>query len=299
MKRVLFCFLTVAILFYGFAMAENDLMIGVMMSDVPTSGSMEGGGFVLGSKVTREEVRTISFSEDLSEAPENAWDVSANGDGSVLAWFTEGVYPRELTIAAQGGVRANPNCESLFAKYYNLEHIYFNGCFDMSLCTNMDSMFYYCKSLVDIDLSGLDTSHVTNMEWLFDACKSLVELDMTPLDTSSVINMHSIFSDCESLRSIDVSAMDTSATENMAWMFGGCSSLTELDISNFDTSSAVKIYGMFENCENLRSLDLSDFDTSSVEDMYELFSYCTNLESVDLSSFDKIGFRNCQLNSQE
>ena len=286
MKKILFCITVLVFVLACFAVAEEQLPSGVLMTDIPGYKNEKLDKSVLGSSVSREDIRTITFSDDLSEAPESAWDVSANQDGSVLAWLSEGGRPYELTIAADGGVRANPDSTSLFEYYYNLENIYFEGCFDTSLCTNMDSMFRCCKSLTELDLSGFDTSNVTNIERLFEDCKSLTELDVASLDTSSVTNMFAIFSNCESLKSLDISTMDTSSAENMAWMFGGCKSLTELDVSNLDTSSAIYIYAMFEECENLRTLDLTNFDTSRAEAMNEMFAGCTNLESVDLSSFD-------------
>ena len=286
MKKVLFCIVVLVFALGCFAVAEEQLPSGVLMTDVPRSVNMQLDKSVLGRRVSREDVKTISFSDDLSEAPARAWDVSANRDRSVLAWISEGASPYELTIAAEGGVYANPDSTSLFEHYYNLENIYFNGCFDTSLCTNMDFMFRCCKSLKELDLSGFDTSNVTSMEKLFEDCESLIELDMTPLDTSAVTNMLAIFADCVSLQSLNISTMDTSSAENMAWMFGKCKSLTELDVSNLDTSSAVKIYAMFEECESLRTLDLTNFDTSRAERMHEMFSSCTSLESVDLSSFD-------------
>ena len=286
MKKLLFCVVAFMVILGCWAVAEEQLPSGVLMSDVPGYINNQLDKSVLGSRVSREDIETVTFSDDLSDAPGSAWDVSANQDGSVLAWLSDGTSPYALTIAAEGGVRANPDSTSLFEHYYNLENIYFNGCFDTSLCTNMKSMFRCCKSLKELDLSGFDTSNVTNMEKLFEDCESLTELDVSPLDTSAVTNMLAIFADCERLQSLNISTMDTSSAENMAWMFGKCRSLTELDVSNLDTSSAIYIYAMFEECENLRTLDLSNFNTAKVERTHEMFSSCTNLESIDLSSFD-------------
>ncbi len=241
---------------------------------------------VLGSSHPRDVVRSVRFLDDLSRAPEDAWDVSARGDASVMAWFADGSQAAELVIAADGGVSANPNSARLFWNYSSLEEIQFNGCFDTNMCVSMREMFYHCKSLRAIDLSGWNSSRVVDMQWMFSHCVALEELDVTPLNTSSVKDMFAMFYDCASLRRVDVSEMDTSSATNIAGMFGDCGSLEELNLSNFDTSSVERMYALFEGCEKLRRVDMSNFHTSQTDELREMFCDCTSLEELNLASFE-------------
>ncbi|PCT55852.1 BspA family leucine-rich repeat surface protein [Listeria monocytogenes] len=149
-----------------------------------------------------------------------------------------------------------------------------------------EGMFKNCSNLMEVDLSGLDTSAVTTMWDMFNSCRALEELDVSHFDTSSVTNMYDMFEDCTSLEELDVSNFDTSSVTDMYRVFNGCEKLKKLDVSNFDTSSATEMVQMFRNCSALEKLDVSNFNTSLVTDMRAMFAGCTSLEALDVSNFD-------------
>ncbi|PCT79719.1 BspA family leucine-rich repeat surface protein [Listeria monocytogenes] len=149
-----------------------------------------------------------------------------------------------------------------------------------------EGMFKNCSNLMEVDLSGLDTSAVTTMWDMFNSCRALEELDVSNFDTSSVTNMYAMFEDCTSLEELDVSNFDTSSVTDMYRVFNGCEKLKKLDVSNFDTSSATEMVQMFRNCSALEKLDVSNFNTSLVTDMRAMFAGCTSLEALDVSNFD-------------
>ena len=241
---------------------------------------------VLGSGYLREEICSVTFLDTLSGAPEDAWDVSEAGDGSVMAWVEpeDGMY--RLSIAGEGGVSAGASCRDLFAGYTNVTQISFDGNFHTDAVQDMDAMFYYCFSLTALDLSSFDTSAVQDMSHMFFDCFSLTALNLSAFDTSAVQDMGAMFYDCSSLASLDLSSFDTSAVQDMGAMFFDCGSLTALDLSSFDTSAVQDMSMMFESCSSLTSLDLSSFDTSAVQHMSQMFCNCGSLTVLDLSSFD-------------
>ncbi|PCX65036.1 BspA family leucine-rich repeat surface protein [Listeria monocytogenes] len=148
-----------------------------------------------------------------------------------------------------------------------------------------EGMFKNCSNLMEVDLSGLDTSAVTTMWDMFNSCRALEELDVSHFDTSSVTNMSYMFYDNRNLEVLDVSNLDTSSVTNMYAMFEDCTSLEELDVSNFDTSSVTNMAAMFSDNEKVEKLDLSTFDTSSVTNMGTMFKNCTALKSLYLDNF--------------
>ena len=237
-------------------------------------------------------------------------DVSANQDGSILAWM-EGTTTYVSPKYEGATIMANSNCTSMFAKKRNLTSIEFNNfntsnvtkmngmfsdCsaltsldvsnFDTSNVTDMSSMFMYCSSLTDLDISKFNTSNVTTMQSMFYNCEKITDLDVSNFDTSNVTNMTTVFSGCKALTSLDVSNFNTSKVKTMESMFYNCSSLTTLDVSNFDTSNVTKMKGMFNSCSKLTSLDLSNFNTSNVTDMSYMFLYCNSLTALDVSNFN-------------
>ncbi|OFH48521.1 hypothetical protein BJN05_10245 [Listeria monocytogenes] len=175
--------------------------------------------------------------------------------------------------------------EGMFKNCSNLMEVDLSG-LDTSAVTTMWDMFNSCRALEELDVSHFDTSSVTNMSYMFYDNRNLEVLDVSNLDTSSVTNMYAMFEDCTSLEELDVSHFDTSSVTSMYRVFNGCEKLKKLDVSNFDTSSATAMVQMFRNCSALEKLDVSNFNTSLVTDMRAMFAGCTSLEALDVSNFD-------------
>ena len=143
---------------------------------------------VFQSGILRKNVASITFLDTVTDAPEDAWDVSEEGNGRVLAWVTGQAPAYELYIAGRGGVRAPENCFGLFAGYANATSITFGTAFDTSEVTDMGSMFTLCVKLTNLDVHNFNTSHVTDMHYMFSGCYSLTDLDLSSFDFSNVEN---------------------------------------------------------------------------------------------------------------
>ena len=99
--------------------------------------------------------------------------------------------------------------------------------------TTMKSMFYECKLLTELDLSGFNTSKVTDMSHMFRLCRTLNTLNMDGFDTSNVTDMSSMFRECDALIELDLSKFDATSVTDIANMFYGCSALKTLNMSGF------------------------------------------------------------------
>ena len=232
----------------------------------------------------REQIAGVTFVGTLSGAGEGAWDVSKEGDGSVLAWAEPNGELFDLYIGGEGGVRVM-NANSLFHGYRNAKRITFGVCADFSLCDDFARMFYDCESLIETDVGTLDVSSARDMTLMFRCCYSLTALDLSGWNVSDVRGMHAMFHRCLSLRSLDVSTWDTSRVTDMSFMFAECELLRTLDVSGFNTSRVTNMNSMFTGTPQLRHLDVSGFDTSQVLDMGEMFHYC-GVQELDVSGFD-------------
>ena len=204
----------------------------ILRSDTPNDGSVSyskgGNGFELkgdtpyyafGSEYRRDQIHTIHFLDTLTDAPENAWDVSEAGNGAVRAWVEPNGELYDLYIGAEGGVNAPEVCAMMFFGYVNAEQIEFGSAFHTAKTVDMGEMFLGCKSLSDLDLSGFDTSRVNSMRGMFDCCASLSSLDLSSFDTSRVNDMMGRFDNCASMSSLDLSSFDTSRVNYMWSMF--------------------------------------------------------------------------------
>ena len=290
-------------------------------------------------------IRTITFDNNLSNLPSSCteenlcWDISydTTQKKKVYGYLidsglkdstdnTKSLY--NLYIASENEIFAPSYCYSIFSFYKyenskyisNLISINFNNNFNTAKVTSMYSMFYYCSSLTNLDLSNFNTSNVTSMSDMFYFCSSLTSLDLSNFNTTNVTSMYNMFSDCSSLTNLDLSnfntanvtdmynmfgycrsltslylsSFNTSNVTNMERMFYCCSSLTTLDLSNFNTSNVIDMNRMFGNCESLINLDLSSFNTANVTDMSSMFYNCSSLTSLDLSNFNTANVTNME-----
>ena len=237
-----------------------------------------------GTAAEKTAITQIEIADTYNGASTKSWDASAAQDGSVKAY----INGTKLIIAGNGygKVLANADSRSAFSGFTGVTSLTGLNKLDTSKVTNMGEMFYNCKVLTSLDVSGFNTSKVTNMREMFCACSALTSLDLSGWDTSKVTNMQTMFGSCYALTSLDVSGFNTSNVTNMRTMFYYCNALTSLDVSGFDTSNVTIMWEMFCACSALTSLDLSGFDTSKVTNMAVMFSECSALTSLDLSGWD-------------
>ena len=118
--------------------------------------------------------------------------------------------------------------------------------------TELNSMFYGCSSLVDVEgLGSWDTQDVTNMSGMFAGCSSLVDIScLGSWDTQDVTHMSGMFRGCSSL--VDISCLgswDTQDVTHMYVMFCGCSSLVDVGgLGSWDTQNVTNMSDMFLKC---------------------------------------------------
>ena len=142
-------------------------------------------------------------------------------------------------------------------------------------------------TLVNADLSNLDTNKVTNIAFLFDNQHKLQTVSgLNSWKTSNITDMSYVFGACWALNNVgDLSSWDTSNVTNMNGMFGasGLSDLTM--IKDWNTSNVTDMSYLFRSMENLKSLDITGWDTHSVTNMQDMFDNL-HMSSIDLSKLN-------------
>ena len=183
------------------------------------------------------------------------------------------------------------NMAEMFYRCKNVNNLDLSG-FSTDNVTDMNNMFSYCESLEKLDLSNFNTANVTNMAYMFCECNNLFSLNISNFNTANVTNMAEMFNVCSLLKKLDISSFNTANVTDMALMFNACVSLKSLDLSNFNTDNVTNMTGMFYGCMSLPSLDVSSFNTANVTDMTGMFSMCEELQSLDLSNFNTANVTN-------
>jgi surface protein len=189
---------------------------------------------------------------------------------------------------------ANARLHSLCSQFRGMENlasIIGMGYLNTEEVRDMSDMFYGCKNLTSIDVSGFNTSKVKDMSRMFEDCEALISLDLSNFDTRNVTNMKYMFYKCSNLRSLNVSSFDTRNVTNMSYMFKGLQKLTSLDLSNFDTQKVEDMERMFEKSTGLTEINLAYFSTASLQNAQGMFRNCNNLTTIYVGgNWDNMGW---------
>ena len=163
---------------------------------------------------------------------------------------------------------------------------------------NLENMFYYCKSLRNIDeLMFLDTKDINDFSCMFSGCSSLSDLkpiqnecsslsDLKPIQNWNVSNGNNfsyMFYECSSLSDLKpIQNWNVSNGNNFSYMFSGCSSLSDLKpIQNWNVSNGNNFRSMFSECSSLSDLEpIQNWNVSNGNDFLYMFYGCSSLSDL-------------------
>jgi len=247
----------------------------------------------------REKIKTITFQDSINIpnniSDEHKWDVSASGNGMVMAYITPNATDStyyDLYIQGDKRIYANPDSSYLFWNFRKLSSINNLSIFNTTKVTNMQSMFCYTgqnTTIFKLDLGNeFYTGNVTNMKNMFyfagGNSKTVEIKGLENFNTSSVTDMSAMFSGTGSSATNwdigDISSWDTSKVTNMNGMFDNAGvNATIFNIGNlgsWNTSNVTDMSGMFGVAGNIATTwyigDLSKWNTSKVTNMSAMFS---------------------------
>lgn len=177
------------------------------------------------------------------------------------------------------------NAKSMFSGCSSLKKLTFPKKVNPGKLESMASMFKYCSSLTNIDLSGWNLNNVTSMESLFQYCSGLASVTLPKVTSKKIQNMQYMFNGCSALTSVDLSGWNVENVRMMTNLFKGCFNLKEINLSGWVPKSLEEIYGMFSNCTSLESINLSGWNLENMKQIQYMFTGCTSLKTVDLSNW--------------
>ncbi|MBQ7294809.1 MAG: Ig-like domain-containing protein [Clostridia bacterium] len=176
-----------------------------------------------------------------------SWDVSYNGDGSVMAWAQKnevetvaaGADRYDIYVGGEGGVQAHEDTTHMFYAFQKLEVVSGLENFHTGKVKSFKDWFSNCSSLETLDLGALDTSSATSMKNLFYNCKMLQYVSLHGWDTSNVTDMSYMFYNCVALKEVDLRSFDTSKVTTMYFMFYRAGELTNIYIGSGWTNESI------------------------------------------------------------
>ena len=102
-------------------------------------------------------------------------------------------------------------------------------------------MFYYNESLNKvIFLEGFNTENVIFMFSMFAFCSSLTDLNLSKFNTGEVVNIRYMFVGCKKLEKLNLSSFDeANSLEGLNEMFKGCNTDVELITLNKEINEEI------------------------------------------------------------
>lgn len=185
-----------------------------------------------------------------------------------------------------------PGCvgtlERAFQLMSNLEYVDLSNMDAPALVggDRIDSMFFRCRNLQEVNLSGIDLSKVISAESVFDSCNNLkIIKGLDTLDVSKITSFKYMFANCSSLETIDLSSWDVSSLNNTQFMFDNCTNLKNVTLPDFSVATNFKgSQYMFYNCNSLTNIDLNNFTAPNLASIQSMFEKCSSLIEIDLTS---------------
>lgn len=218
------------------------------------------------------------------------YDVSANGDGSVML-YADGQNLIIHTNDQMQNVYIQTR-EGLFA-YGNLginfSEITLSNCTFLPKDSGESTLSYLFAGqtalyLVDLETS-LDTLQPVSAEAMFYGCSALTDIrGLQYLHTESLTDASDMFNLCSSLESLDIRGWDFCNITRMSGMFANCTSMQEiLGLSELNPrGNLTHITSIFENCKQLTEIDLSTWNLNSVVNAESAFQGCESLKTIDI-----------------
>ena len=163
---------------------------------------------------------------------------------------------------------------------FSITKVVFDTSFANARPTSCYKWFFWCEKLNQVEgIKNLNTKEVTDMADMFYECRDLSSLDVSGFNTEKVTDMSGMFYECISLKLLDVAKFNTANVKSMRYMFYSCHNLDLLNVTNFNTANVTNMQGMFSGCSALTTIYASDkFVTGKVTDGSNMFSNCINLK---------------------
>ena len=163
---------------------------------------------------------------------------------------------------------------------FSITKVVFDTSFANARPTSCYKWFFWCEKLNQVEgIKNLNTKEVTDMADMFYECRDLSSLDVSGFNTEKVTDMSGMFYECISLKLLDVAKFNTANVKSMSNMFYRCNNLDLLNVTNFNTANVTNMQGMFYSCSALTTIYASDkFVTGQVTDGSNMFSNCINLK---------------------
>ena len=122
----------------------------------------------------------------------------------------------------------------------------------------MQSMFQYCSSLTELDLSNFNTDCVNNMNAMFEGCVKIEKLSLSNFTAHRVGNIGLMFNNCSSLKELDLSNFISDNIFQSDETSSIIPTKNEIISPNISANDYIYAKGMFKGCKKLKKFKFAD-----------------------------------------
>lgn len=216
-----------------------------------------------------DEVRRLTNSEDTFTPSEMVSELSEIGAATTPTQYATldytGVTSGSLTYAIREisdlDLTGVTNCNGAFSSMGNLRKM--GKIKNTVSVTSCDSMFSYCTSLTEIDLSEFNTSNITNISGMFRHCSALTSINLSNFNTSKVTEASKLVQSCTNLTTIifgnNFTLQKCTGRSSLMSMFSGCTAL-----NNDTLNEMLKVIATYGGTQN-KQLSYLGFTPAQIE----------------------------------
>lgn len=225
----------------------------------------------------------------VSEMSEAIDSIETGGSGG-LDWTALGYdeQPQKITDDYNYGVSIKNNWDAtqtdLSNKLKDNQNLVYMPSVDCSNATKAEYMFKTCSKLQIIGKLTF-SNKMTSLREMFKSCESLVELDLSGFNTSNVYSFRNMFDGCNSIKELDLSGFDTSSMTQAQAMFNTMKVVEKIDVRTFEFSKLSSSYSsnIFSSDNTLFPPNCLIIVKNATEKtwMTTKFSFLTNVKTVD------------------
>ena len=137
------------------------------------------------------------------------------------------------------------------------------------------------NKVISIDFSNFDSSALINMDSVFYGCSALKNLNLSTFQTTSVTSMNYLFYNCATLEVLDISNFNMAQTTNVQDMFFGVNNLIFINLYNTQDNGKITSSSL-------------NTDTEYLFYICQENEIITNLNSINCCSYPNIASCNAE-----
>ena len=187
---------------YGLGAYTGTRDISFTIADTSAHAFLFSDGTLI-IKANHAHPNTSQIAPDISLRQSYRWfDSQTEDPGAEVPWSGQASHVKRVVIDGSFASFQPVTAERWFAGCSNLTSVQGLGNIDLSAACSVAGMFECCTSLVELDVSGLQTSSIEDFNGFVSGCSQMEGLYLGNLDMSNATTAAGFYSGCDNLKNL-------------------------------------------------------------------------------------------------